>query len=177
MIDYKKDGIDHINIYSKAKTPLGKFLSNFAHAEIETEDGEFVSVEGYWYWLLCGNETKTVTRERESLRLVFGYDAKNLGRKILEAHGPATIADGKLVTLDEKKVDSEPDFQRKIKAAIKFKIENNPKYKTELAKCTLPFEHYYVFYGKVKEPSSHHWIIEYIDELRKEYGKMSSLQA
>ena len=166
MIDYKKDGIDHINIYSKGKTPLGKFLSNFAYAEIETEDGEFVSVEGYWYWLLCGSDPKTATKEREGLRLVFGFDAKNLGRKILEAQD----------SLDERKVDSETDFQRKIKAAIKFKIDNNPKYKSELAKCTLPFEHYYVFYGKVKEPTSHRWIIDYLDELRKEYGKMSSLQ-
>jgi hypothetical protein len=45
MIDYKKDGIDHINVYSKGKTPLSRFLSNFAEADLETEDGNFASIE------------------------------------------------------------------------------------------------------------------------------------
>ena len=34
-IDPSKDGIDHINIYSKGKTELGKYLSNFTYAPIK----------------------------------------------------------------------------------------------------------------------------------------------
>lgn len=167
MIDYKQDGITHINIFSRGKTPLGRFLSNFAHAEIETEDGNFSSIEGYWYWLLHKAETEMAQRERESLRNFFGFDAKDLGRRLLERYGSKFS--------EEKEVDLDLEFQRKIKNAIKFKIDNYPKYKEELSRCILPFEHYYVFYGKVKEPTSHKWVINYLDELRKEYGKVSTL--
>lgn len=182
MIDHNKDGIDHINIYSKGRTALGRFLSNFAQAEIETEDGEFASIEGYWYWLLCHPGTNPDCKEcdgegvtaldtgpqtyfgpcnvcsRDTLRTLFGNDAKKFGRALRQAQG-----------LSSDEVTSE-DFRRKIKAAIKFKIDNHPRFKAELAKCSLPFEHYYVFYGKIKEPSEHRWVIDYIDELRKEYG-------
>lgn len=164
MIDYNKDGIDHINIYSKAKTPLGRFLSNFAYADIETEDGDFNSVEGYWYWLLCND---TAGQDKEPLRSLFGFDAKNLGRKLIERHGSKFA--------EEQQVDNDHDFQRKIKGAIRFKIDNNPKYKEELVNCTLPFEHYYVFYGKTKEPTSHRWVIDYLDEVRRSYGKVPAV--
>ena len=46
-----EDGITHINIYSKGQTELGKMLSNFAKFPIQTVDGNFMSVEGYWYFL------------------------------------------------------------------------------------------------------------------------------
>lgn len=159
MIDYKKDGIDHINIYSKGKTALGRFLSNFAQADIETEDGDFISIEGYWYWLVCNSCPNVVSDDLESLRTVFGYDAKILGKSLREKY-----------VLNETQLDSDLNFKRKIKSAIRFKIENHLQFKNELKTSTLPFEHYYVFYGKIKEPSSHRWVIDYLDELRKEYG-------
>ncbi len=189
MIDYKKDGVDHINIYSKGKTSLGRFLSNFVQADIETEDGDFASVEGYWYWLTCPSTTNPDCYEcegigvtaletgpqtyfgpcnlcaRDHLKTLFGNEAKTWGKALQKARS--------FVFPD---VDSDIEFQRKIKSAIKFKIDNNPNFKTEFSKSTLPFEHYYVFYGKIKEVTSHRWVIDYLEELRKEYGKMSTLQ-
>ena len=47
MINPQNDGVDHINIYSKGLTELGRFLSNFEHILITTEDGDFNSIEGY----------------------------------------------------------------------------------------------------------------------------------
>ena len=47
----QNDGITHINVYSKGKTTLGRWLTNFAHTPIDTIDGHFESIEGYWYWL------------------------------------------------------------------------------------------------------------------------------
>ena len=44
-----EDGITHVNVYSRGLTTLGRWLSNFAHCPIETEDGPFASIEGYWY--------------------------------------------------------------------------------------------------------------------------------
>lgn len=40
----KTDGVDHINIYSRGRTPLGQALSNFAHTPFEhPKDGKFAS--------------------------------------------------------------------------------------------------------------------------------------
>lgn len=164
MIDYKKDGVDHINIYSKGKTSLDRFLSNFAQADLETEDGNFASIEGYWYWLVCSGSATVNLTDLELLRKVFGSDAKVLGKTLRERYA-----------LTEKQLDNDLEFKRKLKSAIKFKIDNHPQYKAELKASTLPFEHYYVFYGKIKEPESHRWVIDYLEELRKEYGKMSTL--
>jgi hypothetical protein len=68
-----EDGIGHINVYSKAKTKLGRELSNFSFSPFtHPEDGKFNSIEGYWYWLGC---------KQEKLRKVWGYAAKRLGRE------------------------------------------------------------------------------------------------
>lgn len=192
MFDCQKDGIDHINVYSKGKTALGRFLSNFAQVDLETKNGNFSSVEAYWYWLTCpafvdprcyecdgagvvavgqGNQTDfgpCTICNRDSLRELFGVEAKNRGRAI-HKNRQCTNKDGD--------TDNDPSFQEKIKSAISFKIENNPQYKLELAKSTLPLVHYYVMYGKVRLVENHKWVIEYIEKLREQYkeyyGKMS----
>lgn len=184
--DPLKDGIDHINIYSKAKTALGLFLSNFAQCDLETEDGEFSSIEAYWYWLLCSPHPKTDCHEcdgigvaaigtgaqtnlgpctecnRESLRYLSGWQAKKAGRTICGQDYP----DFKLLTASYKDEDS---FKNKIKAAIRYKIENST-HLNNFTKSTLPFDHYYVYAGSSVRPRSGEWIIEYIEELRTEYG-------
>ncbi len=141
MIDPSNDGVDHINIYSKGATSLGRWLSNFTECDITTEDGDFKSIEGYWYWLLSDSP------EKERLRNLSGWKAKSFGREI-------------------KASDWCQDnwFQDKIKKALKEKIKQAPEnFKTS----TLPFTHYYVYGGKVVEVTHGGWIIEYIEELRK----------
>lgn len=69
----KTDGLDHINIYSKGKTILGKYLSHFTKVKIRTiYHGTFLSVEGYWYWLLTRND---------NLRSLYGFEAKKVRRE------------------------------------------------------------------------------------------------
>ena len=47
----ENDGIDHINVYSKGKTVLGRALSNFSYSRIRIPFlGTFLSVEAFWYW-------------------------------------------------------------------------------------------------------------------------------
>jgi hypothetical protein len=71
-----EDGIDHINIYSKGKTELGRWLSNFSECAIKHPfDGYFNSVEAYWYYDITGNE---------DLRLTSGFEAKQLGRNTIK---------------------------------------------------------------------------------------------
>lgn len=115
------EGVDHINVYSKSKTEVGKLLSNFAHTPFELDGaGQFASIEAYWYWLKTGSK-------HEQLRNLHGFKAKEIGQK-----------------LDPEYVDGFDDF---IDKAIEAKIMQNPSILTMLQTCTLPFMHYYT-YGK-----------------------------
>lgn len=140
MFTEKTDGADHINVYSKAKTELGRFLSNFAHTPIETKDGHFESIEGYWYWLSCHDD---------NLRNLYGWAAKDYGRKVRAADWVDT-----------------PEFRESIKAAIKTKLENNPEMLKRLQYCDLPLDHYYVFSGKINRPTNGRWIIEFLESFK-----------
>jgi hypothetical protein len=142
VYDPKQDGVSHLNVYSKARTQLGRHLSNFDYAPIETEGGVFASVEGYWYWLGCSHS------DRDLLRSVSGYEAKALGRKL----GAGDWSDS-------------PGFKRKICAAIRTKVLRY--YANDLADSTLPLCHYYVMQGRVIEPKEGRWVIEYLTELRE----------
>lgn len=121
------DGIDHINIYSKGATELGRLLSNFARTPFTCEDGRFESLEGYWYWLGAPDSEP----RREQLRRLWGFKAKQLGR---ELRGTAPASE---------------DFQVKICRAVQAKCEQNPGILEMLKESTLPLEHYYVMNDKV----------------------------
>lgn len=140
-IDPKKDGITHINVYSRGKTDLGQMLSNFTYSPFECEDGRFNSVEGYWYWL---------GHKEEAFKTLYGFKAKSFGKM-----------------LGEPKYNSKT-FKEKIKKALKAKLEWNIVLKEELKKSTLPLIHYYVFNDHVVRPKKFDWIIEEWESLRKE---------
>lgn len=142
MINPENDGIDHINVYSKGRTELGRWLSNFAWMEFEhPEDGIFQSIEGYWYWL---------STKDDKLRRLYGFKAKQYGRSI-----------GGKDWLDDE------EFKRKIKLALEAKIDHHPRLEQEFVYNKLPLKHYYVYGDKVVEPKEGKWIIEYLEELNK----------
>lgn len=147
VINPNDDGAKHINIYSQGKTALGKMLSNFYRANIDTPDGKFMSVEGYWYWLSIED-----CPEKEALRNAYGIDAKKLGIEILKT----------------KEKRFEPDFENKIMKAIWSKVKQKenlalfvPRYKD------VPFEHYYNYGGKVVDvKEKYRWLIDRISDMR-----------
>jgi hypothetical protein len=141
-IDPSKDGIDHINIYSKGKTELGKYLSNFTYAPIKTIDGDFASIEAYWYWLNCTHP------DRNILKPLYGWEAKQKGRELRGADW-----------------NESEEFKTKICEAIRIKIHSYMK--DWLADSTLPFKHYYVYSGKAVEPEDGKWILEFIEAERE----------
>lgn len=141
------DGATHINIYSKAKTRLGFLMSNFTNLPIETSDGHFTSIEGYWYWL--GLPESNVGRE--SLRLLHGFEAKKQGR-----------------ALKSKDWQDGTNFKNKILEALRIKVNTYWELKDLLTKSTLPFTHYYVFSDKVITPKEGQWIIDWWEDQRKE---------
>lgn len=141
------DGVDHINIYSKGKTEIGRWLSNFSYSPIQTEHGWFNSIEGYWYWHATLND---------ELRDLHGFSAKKVGKE------------------SEKIIELSPDiFQQKIKTAIDLKLKLRPR---DIANINLPLAHYYEYgsgnSAKRIEKPEYNWITEHI-ELRvkqlKEY--------
>ena len=69
------DGIDHINIYSKGKTELGRLLTNFAHTPFTFPlHGAFSSVEAFWYYAKTGFL-------HPQLKPLYGFRAKEEGKK------------------------------------------------------------------------------------------------
>lgn len=142
------DGVNHINIYSKAETDLGRFLSNFSSHKVITNDGEFASIEGYWYWLNAQGSNR-----REELRKVVGWEAKKVGRELRAASW------GK----DEL-------FKVKIAHAMLSKLILHPEIFKLFKESTLPFRHYYVYSGKIVEPKEGKWIVDFWEYLRKMVG-------
>jgi hypothetical protein len=140
MIYYpERDGVDHINVYSKGKTELGRLLTNFADTPFKHPVyGWFRTVEGFWYWLKTG-------MQYEQLRDVVGWEAKMLGKK-----WPSVEIE---------------HFDTKIKTAIRAKLINHPNILRMLIDNELPLAHYYVMQGSVKH-AGYEWINEYYMEVR-----------
>lgn len=122
MYGPETDGVDHINIYSKGKTEIGRKLSNFALFPFTCEDGKFNSIEGYWYWLSCKDDR---------LRQLHGFAAKKLGR---ELRAPDYVKD--------------ESFKQSIIKATQIKLD---AIKNELINLNLPLRHYYVVYNSAGE--------------------------
>lgn len=138
-----QDGVNHINIYSKGKTTLGRMLSNFYFSPfVLPNHGKFSSVEGYWYWL---------STKDEKLRELFGFEAKKRGQFLKAPDW----------------VDTQ-EFKDSIKESIKAKIDQNPLIKKELKQSSLPLVHYYVYGDKIVKVPKGQWIVDFIEQYRKE---------
>lgn len=136
------DSVTHINIYSRGKTALGRFLSNFALSPfVHPKYGDFQSVEGFWYWYATG-------QKHDVLRHLFGSEAKSVGRSFERVHTPVA------------------EFEKAIQEAITAKLRQNPIQLNLLIDSTLPLTHYYVQYGKSRD-AGYEWITEYIEYVRK----------
>ena len=150
LIKDTDDGVTHINMYSKSKTSFGKMLSNFYKFPIHTDDGDFLSVEGYWYWLSIDETIK----EREELRTLYGFNAKKRGKEIIKE------------TNDGKNSRFDSDFENKILKAVWYKFRRNahlisPEFRR------LPIVHYYCYSGKIVDVTSKYpWLIDGITKMR-----------
>jgi len=137
----ERDGVDHINVYSKGATELGRLLTNFAHTPFEHPTrGKFESMEGYWYYVSTGDK-------HEELRTLVGSQAKAFGKTL-------------------EKVDINPDyFEVLIRTGIRAKLIYHPKILEMLLDNELPLAHYYVFGSQVKQ-AGYGWILDYYMEIR-----------
>lgn len=139
----QEDGVDFINIYSRGRTELGRWLSNFAHSPVDLpEHGHFESIEGYWYWL----GTKD-----DRLRSLVGFQAKQLGRQIRS----------------DKEIELVEGFEDMIRSAIDVKLKTRPEMMRSLAFTELPLVHFYEWKGK-RVDAGYEWIIAHIDLRRQQ---------
>jgi hypothetical protein len=136
MYDPAMDGIDHINVYSKGRTQLGRLLSNFAETPFWGGEHHFYSVEAWWYWFTTG-------KQHDQLKRLSGFAAKKAGRKFNRV---------KFVT---------PALLKSVYSA---KLEFNTELAEMLADNELPFAHYYVYGGK-PVGNRHAWTAELWSEL------------
>lgn len=140
------DGVTHINIFSRGKTPLGKALTNMSDLGFKINKlGYFNTMEGYYWYVSTGSLYP------EFMRLT-AFEARRKGLKM-------------------KRVD-DPAFKDKIKTAILIKLRTHQWILDDLNKTNLPLTHYYV-YGKsdddcvVRPANNSLWIVDYIESLRE----------
>jgi len=135
------DGFAHLNIYSQAKTELGRRLSNFSKNDfVHPEYGWFQSVEGYWYWCSTG-------KRHEKFRAKWGMDAKQTGRGFSK--------------------EKYPEFEQDILDAIHLKLAYWPDIHEQLLACKLPLVHYYLFGGTFRPTKGSEFILDELDLIRK----------
>ena len=151
-MDYKplNDGVDHINIYSRGKTQLGRMLSNFYPFPFNHPVyGVFDTVEGFYYYVSTGFK-------HENLRTLSGFEAKQFGK-----------------SLERAKLEN---FENLIRKAIRLKICQNDTLASLLKTSSLPFTHYY-FYGdpngkyKLFTPKGFEYMVDEIEKVRDELKK------
>lgn len=139
------DGVDHINIYSKGETWLGRSLSNFAHTPFKLYTyGEFASVEALWYYAKTGFK-------HEHLRELHGVQAKREGKEL------------EVVQFDF--------FNALIAEGIKAKLRQNKDILCHLIDSgNIPLTHYYYF-GEKSQPKitrlpQYDWITQVVRDVR-----------
>jgi len=123
----ENDGTDHINVYSKGRTELGRLLSNFAHTPFVLDEVKFESVEGFWYWIVF----RAHPSYANELRSLIGWKAKQRARNLL------SIKRGPIPT------------HKELLLAYLAKAEQHRNIRDMLVASNLPFTHYYVYNGVV----------------------------
>jgi hypothetical protein len=145
------DGLDHINVWYRGETDLGKALDQLADTPfIHPVYGNFGSIEGFWHWL------RSATRD-DRVRHMSGMKARNFGAKL--------------------RTQWVKDFRCEMMKATWLKIKQYPPLENAIKDSTLPFD-LYTFHESASEnetvaktfirtrPISAFWIIRSLEEMR-----------
>lgn len=147
------DGVDHINVYTKGATSLGKALSNLTPVNFNhPKYGSWPSVENLWYWLSTGKRTHLEIEFRQC----SPWEAKRIG-----------------TPMERVKY---PEFELDICEAIECKIRQNQWLADELKESTLPLTHYFVYgntdahgnYKVIDLSDRYAWQLTHISKIRQE---------
>ena len=146
MIDPNEDGKTHINIYSKGRTFLGRFLSHRTLCELNLPEGRFLCVSAYWYHLTC--------KEDSRLNRVHDWETELLATQ--------------LSPLPRKQQLPAAELQAKIKKALDAKIKWSDYWQEEFTESELPFLHYYLDAegNVVDESRKYRWLLNHLEARR-----------
>lgn len=146
----ENDGIEFINVYSQARTQLGRDLSNFSFHPINHKSyGYFASIEAAWYYYSSGGVF-------DSLRSLHGSEAKYKGRKLMQ----------KNKTPIEQRFGGK--FKYIITECIKEKFRTHPDLLLALISSNLKLVHFYSYPNNVViEKNEHQWVLDVIEDIRK----------
>jgi len=146
----QNDGVDHINIFSRGRTILGRWMSNWWRQRITIPGyGSFMSIEGFWSFLSTGDER---------CRHLDGFPAKKAGKPVTRPR----MAD--------------QEFRDLICRAIRIKVQGAPIFAGYLAESVLPLTHYYVFHDTVRD-AGHGWIVDEWERIRTELRERTDEQS
>ena len=146
-INFSQDGENHINISSKSKCFLGRFLSHNKRCYLSLPEGVFQSVGGYWYYL--------TTREKDP-RL---FEVNDWETELLATQ---------LTALPKKQQLPAAELQAKIKKALDQKIKWSEYWQEEFTESTLPFLHYHLDAdgNVVDESRKYRWLLNHLEARR-----------
>ena len=151
------DGINHVNVFSKSRSKLGRMLSNFAHTPFTLGENKFESVESWWYWTKMNNINKSVlfpvfTPEHLSeIKTKIGKYAKDYFRE-----------------LHKDDSSSYSPTKEELKEAYLQKLIEHPDIEKMLFENTLPIAHYYVMFDKKVNADSTLWTAKLWEEIKAE---------
>ena len=145
ILDPAMDGVTHVNMYSKSATAFGRMLSNFYRTPLSLPEGQFQSVEGYWYYLSLPSDWalpgQTVPA-REQLKHLYGFQAKSTGRALRNALRQSVQTTAFV-----------PDFPERILAAIAQKLDKHPDMFLPRYRG-LPIVHYYAYGSVIRDQTN-----------------------
>lgn len=158
-MDFKpeNDGFDHINVFSKSRSKLGRMLSNFAHTPITINGNKFESIESWWYWMKMNSANGSslfpyFTEEQiSSIKLKVGKEAKEYFRSLFKE--------------DSHIFNPSKD---ELKQAYIQKIIEHPEIEKALIENKLPIDHYYMMFDKKISAESTMWTAKLWDEIKSE---------
>lgn len=175
-IDPKTDGHNHLNVYSQARTTIGKMCSNFYAANVPytTVHGQFNTLEGYYHWLrlfdYCGaNEQHmldlvTASPEINDLRVLNGWEAIRRGREL-----KARVYGGTSYRPKEFSAAAEKCFKLalwcKLYALNIDGVSLGNLLSLYVNVFNIPLTHYYYRNDRVVYPPHHEWLPTILEEM------------
>lgn len=153
------DGVDHINVYSKGRTELGRSLSHMSsYGFVHEQHGEFKCLEGYYYYLaymLDGSNVPFL-----SLANMDGFTAKKVGKAWLSK-------------LNSEDVFGTSEFRELFLYGHKLRLEQNGPLRERFMESDKPLAHYY-YYGNIENPkvidAGGVYYLKYLEQLKKEWS-------
>lgn len=148
------DGVDHVNVYSKGQTELGRLLSHYSAVGFELDGRRYASVESFWMVtrMTSANQAAEIYSaiEISTAASLPGYKAKEFLRGLGRDSG-------------------QPPSESQLRRAYEARFAAMPRLKELLIQCDLPLAHYYVYGTKAVDAAPWGWTAELSALMREEF--------